>query len=153
MRSGSVDTQQTDTDISLQGQGKLVAPSSALVFISLFLTRTMSPTETPNVQPSDDSVPRHPTFTTANLAALLSSGLAQGYSNNERQAVARALLRHDAHLDGTHYLTRTLNGLHPSFVGFNPTPLPDEAAQSKRELVGASLKDVFDAVSLNLSIL
>ena len=113
----------------------------------------MSPTETPNVQPSDDSVPHHSTFTTANLTALLSSGLAQGHSNNECQVATCAFLRHDAHLDGTHYLTRTLNGLRPSFVGFNPTPLPGKAAQSKRELVDASLKDVFDAVSLNLSIL
>ena len=145
--------QQTDMDTSLQGQGKLVAPSSVLVFISLCLTQTMSPTETPNVQPSDDSVPCHPTFTTANLVALLSSGLVQGYSNNECQAVAHTFLRHDAHLDGTHYLTHTLNGLHSSFVGFNPTPLPDKAAQSKCELIGTSLKDVFNAVSLNLSIL
>ncbi|KAI5987052.1 hypothetical protein EDD15DRAFT_2150647, partial [Pisolithus albus] len=86
-------------------------------------------------------------FTMAHLAALLDAGLAQGYSNNERQAVARALLRHDAHLDGTHYQTRNLGGLHPSFIGFNPAPSPDEAVQSKPELIEACLKDVFDAIT------
>lgn len=106
----------------------------------------MAAAETTNAQLSDDSIPRLPSFTTANLATLLNSGFAQGYSNNERQAAARALLRHDAHLDGTHYQTRTLGGLHQSFVGFNPAPLPEETAQSKRELVEASIKDLFDAV-------
>jgi len=107
----------------------------------------MAAVETTNVQLSDDSIVRFPSFTTANLAILLDSGgFAQGYSNNERQAAARALLRHDAHLNGTHYQTRTPGRLHQSFVGFNPTPLPEETAQLKCELVDVSIKDLFDAV-------
>jgi len=106
----------------------------------------MAAVETTNVQLSDNSIVRFSSFTTANLATLLDSGFAQGYSNNECQAAARALLRHDAHLDGTHYQTRTPGGLHQSFVGFNPTPLPEETAQSKHELVDVSIKDLFDAV-------
>lgn len=109
----------------------------------------MAAVEITNYQPSDDSIICLPSFTTANLATLLNSGFAQGYSNNECQAAARALLRHDAHLDGTHYQTRTLGRLHQSFVGFNPAPLPEETVQSKCELVDASIKDLFDAIGCN----
>jgi hypothetical protein len=82
----------------------------------------------------------------ANLAELYNSTLAQGYSSKERQAVARALLRHEAHLDGTHHKSRTPDGLHPSYIGFNPVqPLKDRVS-TKRAFVEASLDDLFDAV-------
>jgi hypothetical protein len=127
-----------------QGSGSLVH----LCQHELALVYTFRPLRKPMAQ-SPNETTAHPTsFTMAHLAALLDSGIARGYSNNECQAVARALLRHNAHVDGTHYQTRTFGGLHPSFVGFNPLPSADTApVQSNRELVEASLKDVFDAVS------
>jgi len=86
------------------------------------------------------------TFTIAQLATLYNSGLGEGHSNDEWQAVARALLRYNAHRDGTHYHTCVSGGLHPSYIGFNPTPLPEEKVLSKLELVKASLGDVFNVV-------
>ena len=94
---------------------------------------------------SDEVISNPSTLTFEHLAALLNSGLAQGYSDNERQALARALLRYNAHLDGTHYSTRMRDGLHPWYVGFNPGP--EETVRSKRQLIEASLRDLFDAVS------
>ncbi|KAI6016429.1 hypothetical protein PISMIDRAFT_117540 [Pisolithus microcarpus 441] len=104
-------------------------------------------TQTPTSQPYDEESPNPTAFTMAHLAALLDASLAQGYSNNEHQAVARALLRHDMHLDGTHYQTCALGGLHPFFIGFNPTPSPDEVVQSKHKLIEVCLKDLFDAIT------
>ncbi|KAG1881213.1 hypothetical protein F4604DRAFT_1922222 [Suillus subluteus] len=58
-------------------------------------------------------------FTIPSLAALHTLTFAQGFSNNERQVATRALLRHNAHIDGTHYHTRKPAGLHPAYVAFN----------------------------------
>ncbi|KAG1844313.1 hypothetical protein DFJ58DRAFT_731230 [Suillus subalutaceus] len=71
------------------------------------------------------------------LAALHCSTFAQGFSNNQRQAAARALLRHDAHIDGTHYHTKTLCGLHPSYIAFhsNGQELESGRALSPKELI------------------
>ncbi|KAG1726759.1 hypothetical protein EDB19DRAFT_1603942, partial [Suillus lakei] len=89
-------------------------------------------------------------FTMSSLATLYhTSTLAQGFSNNERQATARALLRHDAHLDGTHYHTRRPGGLHPAYVAFNRTDSTSkERSLTHTELVEAALKDLFDAVTM-----
>jgi hypothetical protein len=88
-------------------------------------------------------------FTMSELAALHRSVFAQGFSNNQRQAAARALLRHDTHIDGTHYHTKTLGGLHPSYISFhsNSQELESGRALSPKELVEASLQDIFDAAS------
>lgn len=87
-------------------------------------------------------------FTMSGIAALHTSTFAQGFSNNECQAAARALLRHDTHIDGTHYQTRKLGGLHPSYIGFNATAKQThERALSHDALVEAVLQDVFDVVS------
>ncbi|KAG6379831.1 hypothetical protein JVT61DRAFT_10379 [Boletus reticuloceps] len=110
----------------------------------------MATAETTNGQLSDNSIVCLPSFMTANLAALLNSGFAQGHSNNKHQAAARVLLRHDVHLDGTHYQICAPGGLHPSFIGFNPAPLPEEMAQLNCKLVDASIKDLFNAVGYNL---
>lgn len=96
---------------------------------------------------SDHSTGHH--FTIASVAALHSSSFAPGYSNSERQAAARALLRHDSHLDGTHYHTRTPAGLHPSYIAFNKAlASPDKRMITHEEFVEAALQDIFDAVSL-----
>jgi hypothetical protein len=91
-------------------------------------------------------------YTMSGIAALHTSRFAQGFSNNGRQAAARALLRHDSHIDGTHYQMRTLGGLHPSYVAFNPVvERPATRALTHEDLVKAGLQDVFDAVSSNTS--
>ncbi|KAG1770134.1 hypothetical protein EV702DRAFT_1202548 [Suillus placidus] len=85
----------------------------------------------------------------SSIAALHTSTFALGFSNNERQAAARALLRHDAHIDGTHYQTRKLGGLHPSYIGFNATAKQThERALSHDALVEAVLQDMFDALTI-----
>ncbi|KAG2121789.1 hypothetical protein BD769DRAFT_1323540, partial [Suillus cothurnatus] len=88
-------------------------------------------------------------FTISELAALHCLVFAQGFSNNQHQAAARALLRHDTHIDGTHYHTKTLSGLHPSYISFhsNSQELESGRALSPKELVEASLQDIFDAAS------
>jgi hypothetical protein len=61
--------------------------------------------------------------------------------------VARALLRNDSHLDGTHYHTRTPGGLHPAYIAFNKIPSSMERQSlTQGEFVEAALEDVFDAV-------
>ncbi|KAG2106914.1 hypothetical protein BD769DRAFT_1312287, partial [Suillus cothurnatus] len=89
-------------------------------------------------------------FTMSSLATLYhTSTLAEGFSNNERQAAARALLRHNAHLDGTHYHTRRPGGLHPAYVAFNRTDSTSkERSLTHTELVEAALKNLFDAVTM-----
>ncbi|KAG1765194.1 hypothetical protein EV702DRAFT_940766, partial [Suillus placidus] len=88
-------------------------------------------------------------FTMSGLTVLHSSSFAQGFSNNERQAAARALLRHDVHIDGTHYQTRTFGGLHPSYIAFlQPADLELERTLSHKELREAALQDVFDAITM-----
>ncbi|KAG1843380.1 hypothetical protein DFJ58DRAFT_731671 [Suillus subalutaceus] len=81
------------------------------------------------------------------LAALHCSTFAQGFSNNQRQAAARALLRHDAHIDGTHYHTKTLCGLHPSYIAFhsNSQELESGRALSPKELVEIAMQDRLDS--------
>ncbi|KAG1855813.1 hypothetical protein C8R48DRAFT_675149 [Suillus tomentosus] len=85
-------------------------------------------------------------FTLASVTALHRSLFALGHSNSERQAAARALLRHDSHLDGAHYHTRTPAGLHPSYIAFNEAlTSPDEKMITHEEFVEATLQDIFDA--------
>ncbi|KIJ59025.1 hypothetical protein HYDPIDRAFT_171016 [Hydnomerulius pinastri MD-312] len=100
---------------------------------------------TPTVKEETDFT--HSSFMIANLTVLYNSMLVQGCSNDERQAIACALLRHKAHLDATHYQSRTPGGLHPSYVAFNPSPVPEDSrVLTKHELVEASLGDVFDVL-------
>ncbi|KIK13831.1 hypothetical protein PISMIDRAFT_17704 [Pisolithus microcarpus 441] len=88
-------------------------------------------------------------FSIANLTALYNSTFAQGFSNDERQAAVCALLRHNAHADGAHFQSRVKGGLHPAYVGFNPSMTDNKARTlSNEELVGAALEDVFDAVTM-----
>jgi hypothetical protein len=89
-------------------------------------------------------------FTMSSLAALCASTFAPGLTDNERQAAARAVLRHEAHINGTHYQARTRGGLHPSYIGFNQLMNDDdelEGSLAHKELVKVALQDVFDAVS------
>lgn len=124
----------------------------AITFPCLLPHKTMAAIKATNVQLFDNSIIHLPSFTTANLTALLHFGFAQCYSNNEHQAAAHALLRHNAHLNGIHYWIHTPGGLHPFFIGFILAPLLEETVQSKHELVEASIKDLFDAVDCNLFI-
>jgi hypothetical protein len=97
---------------------------------------------------SSTSLPQ-PRFTLASIAALYHSDLfALGFSNTERQAAARALLRHDSHQDGAHYHTKTSGGLHPSYITFNDIPTsPNQRMITHEEFVEGALRDLFDAVS------
>lgn len=89
-----------------------------------------------------------PRFTLPSVAALHSDAFALGFSNAERQAAARALLRHNSHQDGSHYHTKTAGGLHPSYIKFNEVlTSQDERMITHEEFVEAALEDVFDAVS------
>ena len=85
-------------------------------------------------------------FTMANLARVYHLTFAQGFSNNECQALARTLLRHQTHLDRTHYKCQTPGSLHPSYIGFNPPKLSEDRVLTKQALIKALLGDVFDAV-------
>ncbi|KIK21009.1 hypothetical protein PISMIDRAFT_12529 [Pisolithus microcarpus 441] len=88
-------------------------------------------------------------FSISNLTALYNSTFAEGFSNDERQAAARALLRHNAHLDGTHFQSRVKGGLHPAYVGFNPSTNDKKARTlSNEELTEAALQDIFDVVTM-----
>jgi len=90
-------------------------------------------------------------FSIPSIATLYNSTFAQGFSNNERQASARALLRHDAHVDGAHYQTRRPGGLHPSYIGFTDSgttkKMADQKSLTEDGFLEAVLQDVFDAVS------
>ena len=89
-------------------------------------------------------------FTIDRIMALYASPFAQGFSDQQRQAAIRALLRHGAHTDGAHYHTQTQGGLHPAYVAFNPVEKSDTPTGKvfrKSELIEASVGDVFDAVS------
>ncbi|KAG2149220.1 hypothetical protein DEU56DRAFT_752872 [Suillus clintonianus] len=86
-------------------------------------------------------------FTIPSIATLHTSTFAQGFSNNEHQVAARALLRHDVRIDGTHYQARQPGGLHPSYFGFSGTAKQTaERSLTHEELLEASLQDVFNAV-------
>ncbi|KAG1765460.1 hypothetical protein EV702DRAFT_937147, partial [Suillus placidus] len=88
-------------------------------------------------------------FTLASVAALHSSSFVSSYSNSERQAGAHMLLRHNSHLDGTHYHTRTPTGLQPSYIAFNEVlTSPDKRMITQEEFVEAMLQDIFDAVCM-----
>jgi hypothetical protein len=86
-------------------------------------------------------------FSMSSLAALHLSSFAQGFSNGERQAAARALLKHEAHVDGTHYHTRKPGGLHPSHIAFNSYTSSNEPSITQEDFLNAALQDLFDAVS------
>ncbi|KAG2032087.1 hypothetical protein BDR03DRAFT_1015560 [Suillus americanus] len=90
-----------------------------------------------------------PCFTLAGLVALYSnSNFTLGFSNAERQAAACALLKHESHLDSTHYQTRTLGGLHPAYVAFNKIPLfTERQSLTHEDFVKAGLEDVFDVLA------
>jgi hypothetical protein len=92
-----------------------------------------------------------PRFSLCSLAAIHSSSFALGFSNAERQAAARAILRHNAHIDGTHYHTRKRGGLHPSHIAFNSYTSVDEPTITQEAFADAALQDVFDAVSFFFS--
>ncbi|KAG2151062.1 uncharacterized protein EDB93DRAFT_1083700 [Suillus bovinus] len=89
-----------------------------------------------------------PRFSLASIAALDSNTFAQEFTETEHQAAVRALLRHDAHLDGTHFHTRKPAGLHPSYIAFNSYTTLDEKFMMHKEFVEAALQDLFDAVAM-----
>ena len=72
-------------------------------------------------------------------------------SNDEWQAATRAILWHGVHVDSMDYQAKHSGGLSPSYIGLTPgTPEDKELTISKSELVKASLKDVFDAVTFTI---
>lgn len=115
---------------------------------SVHLTR--SPPPLPTI--ANDAVPSsiRPRFSLASLAAIYPNSFVEGHSNTERQAAARALLRHNTNIDGTHFHMRKRGGLHPSYIAFNSYTSADEKSITQEELVEASLQDVFDAVSQSI---
>lgn len=118
-----------------------------------FQPAAMSPSIRSKPKPADlpgedEPISCPPRFTLAGTAALYSNrNFALGFGNTDRQAAARALLRSQSHLDGTHYQTRTPSGLHPAYIAFNDTLTSTEKRSiTHEEFVEAALEDVFDAV-------
>ena len=94
------------------------------------------------------SVAQNP-FTLSAISDMHSSRfVVQGFSSAQRLVVVRALLRYGAHRDGTHYHTKSQDGLHPAYVAFNPIQKSVQKSLTRTGLVEASLGDVFDAVRL-----
>ncbi|KAG1832776.1 hypothetical protein EV424DRAFT_1533462 [Suillus variegatus] len=59
-----------------------------------------------------------------------------------------AAVRHDVHIDGTHYQSRQPGGLHPSYFSFSGTAKrTGKKSLSHEELLGALLQDVSDATT------
>ncbi|KAG6373648.1 hypothetical protein JVT61DRAFT_6311 [Boletus reticuloceps] len=81
-------------------------------------------------------------FTLAKIKAVYSTPFAQGFSSELCQVAIRAVLRHGAHQDRTHYHMKTQGGLHPVYIAFNP---PDK---SNHKVLEASVSDVFDAITV-----
>ncbi|KAG1733402.1 uncharacterized protein EDB91DRAFT_1057459 [Suillus paluster] len=87
-------------------------------------------------------------FTIPSIATLHTSTFAQGFNNNKCQAATRALLRHDVHINGTHYQARQPGGLHPLYFSLSgTTKRTGERSLTHKELLEALLQDVFDAAS------
>ncbi|KAG1884168.1 hypothetical protein F4604DRAFT_1920019 [Suillus subluteus] len=114
---------------------------------SINLNRSQSRPYMPTTIANDD-VPSsmRPQFSLTGVAAIYPHSFVDGFSNTERQAAVRALLRHDAHIDGTHFHTRKRGGLHPSYIAFNSHTSADEKSITHEELVEAALQDIFDAI-------
>jgi len=75
-----------------------------------------------NVEDSEneaDSFDDQNPFMVAHIASIYASPFAQSFSNDQCQAAIRALLKHGAHKDGTHYHTKSPGRLHPAYAGFN----------------------------------
>ncbi|KAG2112804.1 hypothetical protein BD769DRAFT_1320161, partial [Suillus cothurnatus] len=87
-------------------------------------------------------------FLLNSLAALHLSSFAQGFSNAEQQAMAHVVLRHDAHINSTHYHTQKPGGLHPSHIAFNSYTSSDKQTITQEEFVDAALQDVFDVIAM-----
>ena len=96
---------------------------------------------------ADNDVPVLETrFTLVEMAAMYNSTFAQGFSNNERQAAIRAILRHGVHKDGAHYHTKTRGGLHPAYYRFNAAEDSGQRGLTKMALTEAGVQDIFDVV-------
>ncbi|KAG2158563.1 uncharacterized protein EDB93DRAFT_1076570 [Suillus bovinus] len=87
-------------------------------------------------------------FSLSSLAALHSSSFTQGFSNGEQQAAAHMLLKHEAHVDGTHYHTRKPGGLHPSHIAFNSYMSSNKQSITQEDFLNAALQDLFDAITM-----
>ncbi|KAG8220665.1 hypothetical protein J3R82DRAFT_2948 [Butyriboletus roseoflavus] len=110
-----------------------------------------TPSVSEPISPVEAAATTQPTFTMAQLASLYSSGLGSGYSNNKHQAVAHTLLRYNVHLDATYYETRISDGLHPSYISFNPIGTSGNRGLSRPALVDTSLGDLFDVIPSTLT--
>ncbi|KAG2086294.1 hypothetical protein BD769DRAFT_1338755, partial [Suillus cothurnatus] len=85
-------------------------------------------------------------FSIAGLAAIYPHSIVEGFSNTECQAAVHALLRHNVHIDSTHFHMRKHGGLHPSHIAFNSYTSVDEKSITHEELVEVALQDIFDAI-------
>jgi hypothetical protein len=89
-----------------------------------------------------------PRYTASGIGAIYTL-LPKGLTPFQRKAAARALLRHDVYIDGTHSLLKRDGGLHPSFTALHN--IGDGFASAERgevaDLVDETLKDTLNAVS------
>ncbi|KAG6369934.1 hypothetical protein JVT61DRAFT_13318 [Boletus reticuloceps] len=84
----------------------------------------------------------------ANIKAMHSSSFAKGSGDGEREAVICAVLRHHAHKNRTHHLTKINDGLHTGYISFIQINKSKPLLLNKSNLVEASLRDVFDAITM-----
>ncbi|KAG2065462.1 hypothetical protein BDR04DRAFT_1032701 [Suillus decipiens] len=90
-----------------------------------------------------------PQFSLTSLAAIYPHSFVEEFSNAEHQAAVHALLRHDIHIDGTHFHMGKHGGLHPSHITFNLYTLADEQSIAHEELVEVALQDIVMQDHLN----
>jgi len=95
-------------------------------------------------QPGEQS---HGRYTASGIGTIYHL-LPNSFGPLPRKAAARALLRRDTNIDGTHPQVKREGGLHPSFValhGVGEGKTADERMEVT-ELLEGSLADLFDAV-------
>ena len=91
-------------------------------------------------------------FNPSGIAAAYVSMLGSDFSSTEKQAAARAIVRHNQHAT-SYSKTRTDGGLHPMYLELHGLGgASEQEHQDNKMLLEASKSDVFDTVSFHLAV-
>jgi hypothetical protein len=92
-------------------------------------------------------------LTSSGIAAIYSSHFYDTeFSSTERRAAARAIIRHQKHVDNEHITVRNAGGLHPMYVALHGQGEGNQQEQNEIKMVlSESLDDVFDSVSFQFT--
>lgn len=94
-------------------------------------------------QPTPNKLPYNPSG-----IGTLFQALPKSLSYLQRKAAARAILRHDVHVDGTHSNLKRPGGLHPSYIALHGVGSVKADDQHEAvELLRDTMRDALDAVS------